>query len=66
MSGLSVQIAIRKDLENNGLFGIKSKCCQKQVVVCGINDRANNCEDEICDELMCLKCKDHVHPTALS
>ena len=55
-------ICEKRDLEENGLLGKKSFCCNVQVIVCGINNRAIDCRVEeggICDELMCRKCKKH-------
>jgi hypothetical protein len=49
----------RQDLIANGLFGKRSKCHNKQIITCGIDDRALTCGDEICDEYMCWKCKLH-------
>lgn len=49
-----------RDLQDRGLRGKYSPCCHKQIVTCGIDDRATECSDEICDLNMCPKCKGHI------
>lgn len=58
--GRCFEICQKQDLQNNKLLGKKSRCCNAQIIVCGIDDRAINCDnDNICDEFMCSICKKH-------